>query len=85
MELQANTGQADASSIFGSGLLNTVSGLGNTAANILTAVKTKGKSSTVQPTAPQAAQSPMPVWAKWAIVGGVVLLIGLVLAATFKK
>lgn len=77
MELVANTGQADRSSVWGSGLLSTITGLGDTAARIIGSVRGTGQTAaqTPAPAARPTTTSGSPAWLPWAIGGGLLLVV----------
>ena len=83
--LQANTGQNDNNSVWGSGLLDTVGAWGNTAGTLYNTFTNNGAA----PATPTATASPTPAassgfskYLPW-VIGGVVLLV--VLGIVFKK
>jgi hypothetical protein len=77
MELAANTGQADRSSVWGSGLLSTITGLGDTAARIIGSVRGTGQTAaqTPAPVVGRATVGGTPSWLPWAIGGGLLLVV----------
>lgn len=83
---QANTGQNDAGSVWGTGWLQPVVGLGNTAANIISALRGNNNTAATPSASQVAAQTAQQQNTMKLIVWGGLALAGVVLlVALFKK
>ena len=84
MQLASNTGQNDSSSVWGSGWLDTIERLGNTAGSVYRAVSGNGSTPATTP----AASTPRTTaadWQKYALWGGRGLALLLVVGMVMRK